>query len=116
MVDPTSYTLEFFTSISSSKDESTTSESIICSMCKEADFKSRAVRDMADTEVTSRYTPDKYKFSSKGFDEAEVQKEKEKPEDFIKSIMSSEYRTLNDKEGSTEDVTSKRTLDFMHEY
>ncbi|KAL5099605.1 hypothetical protein RYX36_003932, partial [Vicia faba] len=116
MVDPTSYMFEFSTIISSSKDESTTSESTVCSMCKEADFKSRAVRDMVDTEVTSRCTPDKYKFSSKGFDEEEVQREKAKPEDFIKSIMSSEYRTLNDKEGSTDDVTSTSTLDFMHEY
>ncbi|KAL5098878.1 hypothetical protein RYX36_003205, partial [Vicia faba] len=42
-------------------------------------------------------------------------KKKEKPEDFIKSIMSSEYRTLNDKEGSTDDVTSTSTLDSAHE-
>ncbi|WJX11216.1 non-specific serine/threonine protein kinase [Trifolium repens] len=198
MVDPTSYTLEFSTSISGSKDESTTSESTVCSMCKEVDFKSRAARGMAESEITSKSTldsahekqvfatenfqksyavdinaatkkieytfsneessgndkdastsdevtsqctrdtldveqrftvehfqkgdstvinaltrEDKYKFSNKGFDKAESQRENLKPEDFIKSIMSSEDRNGININGSIDEVTSESTLEFL---
>ncbi|KEH41536.1 Serine/Threonine-kinase Nek7-like protein [Medicago truncatula] len=197
-VDPTSYSLEFSTSFSGSKDESTTSESTVCSVCKEADLKNRAVRDMDDTEITSKSTldfahekqvfatehfqksyavdintgtkkvedtfsnedssgndkdastsddvtsqctrdsvhvekrftvehflkadsidinalttEDRYKFSNKGFDKAELQREDVKPEDFIKSIMSSENRLGIDIDGSIDEVTSESTLEFL---
>lgn len=67
MVDTTSYTLEFSTSISGSNDESTTPESTVCSVCKEADFKGRVVRDMADTEVASKSTHEKQVFATQQF-------------------------------------------------
>ncbi|CAI8602178.1 unnamed protein product [Vicia faba] len=130
MVDPTSYTLEFSTSISGSKDESTTSESTVCSVCKEADFKSRAVRDMADTEVTSKSTLDsmhekqvfatdqlsksyavtkkvEYSFSNKVSDKDEVHKESAKPGDSSKTIISCEDSNENDEDA----VTSRCTPD-----
>lgn len=131
MVDPTSYTLEFSTSISGSKDESTTSESTVCSVCKEADFKSRGVRDTADGEITSKrtlvdsvqekqvfavkhfqklYSVDINAVSSKDevFDNAEAHKDKDgKPEDSGKTITSSEDNSGNDRDASTADeVTS----------
>ncbi|KAJ1409932.1 Serine/threonine-protein kinase, active site [Sesbania bispinosa] len=138
MVDPTSYTMEFSTSISGS----TTSESTICSVCKEADFKSRAARDTADSEITSKSTLDsvheKQVFaaehfqksyaidinavtkkvedtsSNEGFDKAKAGKEDAKLEDPSKSIVSSEDSNGNDKDGSTDEVTSKSTPDSVH--
>ncbi|GAU33398.1 hypothetical protein TSUD_20910 [Trifolium subterraneum] len=86
MVDPTSYTLEFSTSISGSKDESTTSESTVCSVCKEVDFKSRAAR---------------------------APREDAKPEDSSKSIIYRKDWNVNDKEPS-DDITSKSTPDSVH--
>ncbi|CAL5207718.1 unnamed protein product [Lathyrus oleraceus] len=139
MVDPTSYTLEFSTSISGSKDESTTSESTVCSVCKEADFKSRAVRDMADTEVTSKSTLDsmhekqafatqqfpksyavdinaatkkvEYSFSSKVFDKDEVHKEASKPGDSSKTIISSD-----DSNGNDEDAVTSRCIPDKYKF
>ncbi|XP_058724006.1 serine/threonine-protein kinase Nek5-like [Vicia villosa] len=130
MVDPTSYPLEFSTSISGSKDESTTSESTVCSVCKEADFKSRAVRDMADTEVTSKSTLDsmhekqvfatgqlpksnanaatkkvEYSFSNKVFDKDEVHKEAAKHGHSSKTIISSEDSNGNDEDAVTSQCT-----------
>ncbi|XP_045805890.1 serine/threonine-protein kinase Nek2-like isoform X1 [Trifolium pratense] len=198
MVDPTSYTLEFSTSISGSKDESTTSESTVCSVCKEVDFRSRAARGMTESEITSKSTldsahekqvfatenfqksyavdinavtkkiedtfsnedssgndkdastsdevtsqctrdtldveqrftvehfqkgdsidinaltrEDKYKFFNKGFDKAESHRENVKPEDFVKSIMSSKDRIGIDINGSIDEVTSESTLEFL---
>ncbi|KAK7244653.1 hypothetical protein RIF29_39478 [Crotalaria pallida] len=54
----TSYIVESSTSISGSKDGSTTSESTICSVCKDTDFKSRPARETADTEISSKSTQD----------------------------------------------------------
>ncbi|XP_047152144.1 serine/threonine-protein kinase Nek6 isoform X1 [Vigna umbellata] len=50
MVDLTSYIVESSTSISGSKDGSTTSESTICSVCKE-DFKGRPARETNNNEI-----------------------------------------------------------------
>ncbi|ESW34248.1 hypothetical protein PHAVU_001G137000 [Phaseolus vulgaris] len=55
MVDLTSYIVESSTSISGSKDGSTTSESTICSVCKE-DFKSRPARETANNEISLKGT------------------------------------------------------------
>ncbi|XP_061362789.1 serine/threonine-protein kinase Nek7-like [Gastrolobium bilobum] len=143
MVDPTSYTVEFSTSISGSKDGSMTSESTICSVCKEADLKSRSARDTVDSEITSKSVLDSVheeqgsaaqhfqkshaidvnsvikkvedKFPNEGFDKAEAQREDAKPEGSSKSIMSSEESNGNDKDGSIDDITSKGTLDSVHE-
>ncbi|KAK7278866.1 hypothetical protein RJT34_23905 [Clitoria ternatea] len=143
MVDPTSYTLEFSTSISGSKDELTTSESTMCSVCKEGDFKNRHARDMADSEITSKSTLDSVikeqeftaedfqkcyaidtnaviknvedTFPNDGFNKDEEQSEEAKPEDSGKSVMSSEDSHSNDKNESIDAITSKRTLDSVHE-
>ncbi|CAK8571031.1 unnamed protein product [Lathyrus sativus] len=139
MVDPTSYMLEFSTSISGSKDESTTSESTVCSVCKEADFKSRSVRDMVDTEVTSKSTLDsmhekqvyatdqfpkanavdinaatrkvEYSFSNKVFDKDEVHKEAASSGDFRKTIIFSE-----DSNGNDEDVVTSRCIPDKYKF
>ncbi|WVZ06871.1 hypothetical protein V8G54_020217 [Vigna mungo] len=50
MVDLNSYIVESSTSISGSKDGSTTSESTICSVCKE-DFKGRPARETNNNEI-----------------------------------------------------------------
>ncbi|KAK7378191.1 hypothetical protein VNO80_03629 [Phaseolus coccineus] len=55
MVDLTSYIVESSTSISGSKDGSTTSESTICSVCKE-DFKSRPARETANNGISLKGT------------------------------------------------------------
>ncbi|XP_027364862.1 STE20-like serine/threonine-protein kinase [Abrus precatorius] len=143
MVDPTSYTVEFSTSISGSKDGSTTSESTICSVCKEGDFKNRLSRDTADSEITSTSTLDSVHeqqgfaaehfqksyaidintafknvedtFSNEGFNKDEAQNEDAKPEDSSKSIMSSEDSNSHDKDEYVDEITSKRTLDSVHE-
>ncbi|KAK7345082.1 hypothetical protein VNO77_15489 [Canavalia gladiata] len=143
MVDPTSYTLEFSTSISGSKDGSTTSESTICSVCKEGDFKNRLPRDTADSEITSTSTLDSVHeeqgfaaeqfqksyaidinmaitkventFSNEGFNKDEAQSEDAKPEDSSKSIMSSEDSNSNDKDESIDEITSKSRQDSVHE-
>ncbi|KAK4272551.1 hypothetical protein QN277_021092 [Acacia crassicarpa] len=57
LADPTSFITESSTSISGSKDGSTTSESTICSMCKEADYKSIPTRETTDNEITSKSMP-----------------------------------------------------------
>ena len=58
MVDPTSYTIESSTSISGSKDGSTTSESTICSTCKEPDSKNSPGMVTDDNQTTSKSIPD----------------------------------------------------------
>ncbi|MED6158028.1 hypothetical protein PIB30_028846 [Stylosanthes scabra] len=58
MVDLTSYIVESSTSISGSKDGSTTSESTICSVCKDPDFKIRPAKETANIEITSNSTQD----------------------------------------------------------
>ncbi|KAL1351316.1 hypothetical protein HN51_015232 [Arachis hypogaea] len=58
MVDLTSYIVESSTSISGSKDGSTTSESTICSVCRDPDFKTRPAKETANIEITSKSTQD----------------------------------------------------------
>ncbi|XP_029125276.1 serine/threonine-protein kinase Nek2 isoform X2 [Cajanus cajan] len=138
MVDSTSNTVEFSTSISGSKDGSTTSESTVCSVCKEGDFKNRLARDAADSEITSKSTLDSvleeqgfaaHKSYAADINEAinqvedtffnedlntdEALSEGAKPEDSSKSIMSSEDSNSNDKDESIDEITSKSTLDSM---
>ncbi|TKY53308.1 Serine/threonine-protein kinase Nek6 [Spatholobus suberectus] len=140
MVDSTSYTLEFSTSISGSKDGSTTSESTVCSVCKEGDFKNKLARDMVDSEITSKSTLDSVleeqgfaahksyaidinaeinkvedTFSNEDFNTDEALSEGAKPEDYGKSIMSSEDSNSNDKDESIDEITSKSTLHSLHE-
>ncbi|KAH1258133.1 Serine/threonine-protein kinase Nek6 [Glycine max] len=116
MADLTSYIVESCTSISGSKDGSTTSESTICSVCKE-DFKSRPARETANNEISSKSTQnsmhEKQRFAAKhfhkleedninvattevedascneGLDSAEAQREDSNFEDSGKSTMSS---------------------------
>ncbi|KAF7804102.1 serine/threonine-protein kinase Nek6-like isoform X1 [Senna tora] len=135
MVDPTSFIVESSTSISGSKDGSTTSESTICSVCKEADYKSLPARETADNEITSKSTPDpehedqrfdaeqlqksegddiiavptkvEDAFLNGDFDKAEVQKEV-KPDDSRKSTTSSDSCT--DKDGSLDEERSSPTM------
>lgn len=57
MVDRTSYIVES-SSISGSKDGSTTSESTSGSVFKEADFKNSPASETADNEITSKTIPD----------------------------------------------------------
>ncbi|XP_061373678.1 serine/threonine-protein kinase Nek6-like [Gastrolobium bilobum] len=127
MVDLTSYIVESSTSISGSKDGSTTSESTICSACKE-DFKSRHARETADSEITSKSTQDSVHeeqgfsaehfkklegvdinavttevedaFSNEGFDNAEAQREDGKIEDSSKSTTTSADSSSTDKDKS----------------
>ncbi|QHO06966.1 hypothetical protein HN51_065726 [Arachis hypogaea] len=54
MVDLTSYIVESSTSSSGSKDGSTTSESTICSVCRDPDFKTRPAKETANIEITQR--------------------------------------------------------------
>ncbi|MED6198532.1 hypothetical protein PIB30_067274 [Stylosanthes scabra] len=58
LVDLTSYIVESSTSISGSKDGSTTSESTICSVCKDPDFKIRPAKEAPNIEITSNSTQD----------------------------------------------------------
>ena len=140
MVDLTSYTAEFSTSISGSKDGSTTSESTVYSVCKEGDFKNRLTRDSADCEITSKSTMDSVHedqgldghksyaidinmvinkvedtLSNEDFNTDEALSEGAKPEDSSKSIMSSEDSNGNDKDEFIDEITSKGTLDSVHE-
>jgi len=133
MVDSTSYILEFSTSISGSKDGSTTSESTVCSVSKEGDFKNRPARDTADSEITSKSTIDcvheeqglttikSYAidtntviknediFSNEDLNTDEALSEGAKPGD------SSEGSNGNDKGESIDEIMSKSTLDSVHE-
>ncbi|KAL5137535.1 Serine/threonine-protein kinase Nek6 [Glycine soja] len=140
MVDSTSYTAEFSTSISGSKDGSTTSESTVYSVYKEGDFKNRLTRDSADCEITSKSTMDSVHedqgldghksyaidinmvinkvedtLSNEDFNTDEALSEGAKPEDSSKSIMSSEDSNGNDKDEFIDETTSKGTLDSVHE-
>ncbi|KAK7392851.1 hypothetical protein VNO78_21301 [Psophocarpus tetragonolobus] len=140
MVDSTSYTVEFSTSISGSKDGSTTSESTVCSACKEGDFKNRIARDTSHNETTSKSALDSVHeeqrfaalksfaidinemikniedtFSNEDRNTDEALNEGAKPEDSSKSIMSSEDSNSNDKDESIDEITSKSTLDSVHE-
>nr|KYP74044.1 Serine/threonine-protein kinase Nek6 [Cajanus cajan] len=93
MVDSTSNTVEFSTSISGSKDGSTTSESTVCSVCKEGDFKNRLARDAADSEITSKSTLDSV-LEEQGF---------------------AAHNNGYDKDGSGDEITSKSMLDSVCE-
>ncbi|KAL2326979.1 hypothetical protein Fmac_020406 [Flemingia macrophylla] len=140
MVDSTSYTLEFSTSISGSKDGSTTSESTVCSVCKEGDFKSKPARDTVDSEMTSMSTLDSVleekgfaahksypvdenaainkvedTYSNEDFNTDEPLSKGAKPEESSKSVMSSEDSNSNDKDESIDEITSKNTLHSVHE-
>ncbi|ESW17632.1 hypothetical protein PHAVU_007G255900 [Phaseolus vulgaris] len=140
MVDSTSYTLEFSTSISGSKDGSTTSESTVCSVSKEGDFKNRLARDIADSEITSKSTIDcvheeeglttlksyaidintviknvEDTFSNEDLNADEALSEGAKPGDSSKSTMSSEGSNGNDKDESIDEIMSKSTLVSVHE-
>lgn len=137
MVDPTSFTVESSTSISGSKDGSTTSESTICSVGKEADYKNIPARETAENEITSKRIPDpepeKQRFDAEqlqklegvdtiavtkkvedslpngDFDKAEAQREDVKPEDSRKSTTSSESST--DKDGSLDEERTSPTME-----
>ncbi|QCE05234.1 protein kinase [Vigna unguiculata] len=140
MVDSTSYTQEFSTSISGSKDGSTTSESTVCSVSKEGDFKNRFARDTADSEITSKSTIDCVHeeqglttqkscaidintviknvediLSKEDLNTDEALSEDAKPRDYSKSTLSSEGSESNDKVESIDEIMSKSTLDSVHE-
>ncbi|XP_019444101.1 PREDICTED: serine/threonine-protein kinase Nek6-like isoform X2 [Lupinus angustifolius] len=121
-----SYIVESTTSTSGSKDGSTTSESTICSVCKDTDFKSRPARETADDKITSNSTQDSVHeeqglavehfqklevidinavtaevedyFSNVGFDNVEAHKEEAELEDSGKSAMSSAGSSSTDKD------------------
>ncbi|XP_028808734.1 serine/threonine-protein kinase Nek6 isoform X2 [Neltuma alba] len=134
LVDPTSFITESSTSISGSKDGSTTSESTICSMGKEADYKSIPTRETTDNEITSEGIPvPKHEeqvvaaeqrksegvdmiagttevedaFPNGDYDKAEVRRDVNL-EDFRKSTASSEGST--DKGGSLDEELSPPAL------
>ncbi|XP_014513641.1 serine/threonine-protein kinase Nek5 isoform X3 [Vigna radiata var. radiata] len=128
MVDSTSYTQEFSTSISGSKDGSTTSESTVCSVSKEGDFKNRFARDTADSEEQGLTTHKSYAFdintaiknvedilSNEDLNTDEALSEGAKTGDYSKSTMSSEGSEGNDKDESIDEIMSKSTLDSVHE-
>lgn len=134
MVDLTSYIVESSTSISGSKDGSTTSESTICSVCKDSEFKSRPAKETANSEITSKSTQDSVHeeqrfvaellhnledvdinavttevedaFSNEGFDNAEAQREDAKLEDSRKSTTSSAGSSNADKDKSIDEERS----------
>ncbi|KAK2417087.1 serine/threonine-protein kinase Nek7 [Trifolium repens] len=117
----TSYTVESSTSISDSKDGSTTSESTTCSVCKE-DYKSRPPREMANNGITSKRIHDSLHeeeqrfaaattevedtFSREGFGNAEAQREHAKLDDLRKSTTSSAGSSSTDKSNSINDESS----------
>ncbi|TKY62587.1 Serine/threonine-protein kinase Nek6 [Spatholobus suberectus] len=133
MDDLTSYIVDSSTSISGSKDGSTTSESTICSVCKE-DFKSRPAREIANNDISSKSTQDSLHeeegFSAKhshklegddinavttevedascneGLDNAEAQKEDANLDDSGKSTMSSAGSSSTDKDKSINEERS----------
>ncbi|KAK7336594.1 hypothetical protein VNO77_17140 [Canavalia gladiata] len=133
MVDLTSYIVESSTSISGSKDGSTTSESTICSVCKE-DFKSRPAWETANNEISSKntqgsvheepeYTAKQFQklegdginavitevedaLCNRGFDNAEAQREVANLEDSGKSTTSSADTSSTDKDKSINDEKS----------
>ncbi|KAK7396269.1 hypothetical protein VNO78_17149 [Psophocarpus tetragonolobus] len=138
MVDLTSYIGESSTSISGSKDGSTTSESTICSMCKE-DFKGRPAREMTTNEISSKSTQDSLheerRFAAKhfhklegddknavttevedascngGLDNAEAHREELNLEDSGKSTMSSAGSSSTDKDKS---INEERSSLIVH--
>ncbi|KAH1077794.1 hypothetical protein GLYMA_19G143000v4 [Glycine max] len=138
MANLTSYIVESSTSISGSKDGSTTSESTICSVCKE-DFKSRPAREMTNNEISSKSTQDslheEQRFAAKhfhkledddinavtaevedascngGLDNAEAQREDSNLEDSGKSTMSSEGSSSTDKDKS---INEERSSLIVH--
>lgn len=126
-VDLTSYIVESSTSTSGSKDGSITSESTICSVCKE-DYKSRPPRETTSNGITSKSPQDSVHeeqgfsaehihkvnevninavttevedtFYSEGFDNAEPRREDSKLEDYKKSTTTSEGSSITDKDKS----------------
>ncbi|KAI4300747.1 hypothetical protein L6164_034087 [Bauhinia variegata] len=74
MVDPVSFIVESSTSMSGSKDGSTTSESTSCSVSKETDIKRRSAGETVDNEITSRSTPDFEHGGQGGFAAEQFQK------------------------------------------
>ncbi|XP_020211421.1 serine/threonine-protein kinase Nek6 isoform X2 [Cajanus cajan] len=139
MVDLTSYIVESSTSISGSKDGSTTSESTICSVCKE-DFKSRPARETVNNEISSKSTQDSlheeqgidakhfHKLEdninavttevedascNEGLDNAEAQREDVNLEDSSKSTTSSEGSSSIDKDKS---VNEERSSLIVHQH
>ncbi|MED6215731.1 hypothetical protein PIB30_000737 [Stylosanthes scabra] len=134
MVDPTSYTMENSASISGSKDGSITSDSAICSVCKEADFKGRLAKEATENEITSKSTPDsvheKQGFATENFlqsdstnvttatkiehtlpngglDKTDPLRDVAKPVDSCKSVMSSQDSSVgNDKDDFVDEERS----------
>lgn len=135
MVDFTSYIGESSTSISGSKDGSTTSESSVCSMCKE-DFKSRPAQEKANhgNGITSKCRQDSVHeeqalaaelfqklelvdlntgisevedaFSKEGFNFAEAPREDAKFEESRKSTTSNASSSCTDKDKSINEERS----------
>ncbi|XP_027352985.1 serine/threonine-protein kinase Nek6-like [Abrus precatorius] len=133
MVDLTSYIVESSTSISGSKDGSTTSESTIFSVCKD-DFKSRPSRETASSEIASKSTHDSVHdeqgfaakhfqklegydinaltaeiedaFCIEGFDNDEAKREAANLEDSQKSTSSSAGSSITDKDKSINEERS----------
>jgi NIMA (never in mitosis gene a)-related kinase 1/4/5 len=121
MVYLRSYITESSTSISGSKDGSTTSESTTCSVCKE-DYKTRPAREITSTGITSKSIQDSLyekeqrfdaettkvedTFSGKGFDNAEAHREDAKLDDLRKSITSSASNRSTDKNNSANEESS----------
>ncbi|CAL5193494.1 unnamed protein product [Lathyrus oleraceus] len=117
----TGYIVESSTSISGSKDGSTTSESTTCSVCKE-DYKIRPAREISNNGFASKSIDDSLhekehrfavattkvedKFSSKGFDNLKAQREDAKLDDLRKSTTSSASNSSTDKNNSVNDEAS----------
>lgn len=127
MVDLTSYIVESSTSFSGSKDGSTTSESTICSVCKE-DYKSRPPKETANNGITSKSTQDSVNeeqelavehfqkvnevninsattevedtFYRESYNNVEARREDSKLEDYRKSTTTSEGSSITDKDKS----------------
>ncbi|MED6110562.1 hypothetical protein PIB30_044262 [Stylosanthes scabra] len=139
MVDPTSFTMENSASISGSKDESITSDSAICSVCKEADFKGRLAKEATENEITSKSTLDsvhekqgfatenflqsdsnnitaaatenEHTLSNGGLDKTGPLTDVAKPVDSCKSVMSSQDSTIgNDKDDFVDEERSSPVL------
>ncbi|XP_057742996.1 serine/threonine-protein kinase Nek6-like [Arachis stenosperma] len=125
MVDPTSYTMETAASVSGSKDGSITSDSTICSVCKEADFKGRLAKEATESEITSKSTLDSVNveqgFAAENFLQSDsvnvttaatkIEDTLPKPMDSCKSIMSSQDSTVgNDKDDFVNEERSSPVL------
>ncbi|XP_057424070.1 uncharacterized protein LOC130717739 [Lotus japonicus] len=134
MVDPFSFSVEFFTSVDkpehscksiissvdsnfNDKDGSMDeimSNSTLDSVHKEQGFGAEYFHKSDAIDMKAVTTKVEGTFSNEGFDKAEAQREDCKPENYSKSIISSEHSKNNDKAVSIDEILSKSTLDFLH--